>query len=104
MRLFAAGARTADSRLVAWDALLVHVVDLLGIEELAGVAQVHLVSNEDVEEVGVDVAVFLHAPEDRERIGKRLAGLVWAIPGGERLEDVGDPHHASLDAHLLTRE
>src|SRR5260221_13749321 len=83
MRLFAARARAARSRLVAGDARLVHVVDLLGIEELAGVAQVHLVSHEDVEEIGVDVAVLLHAPEDRERIGEGLARLVGAVAGGE---------------------
>src|ERR1700686_1513325 len=88
MRFSAGGARTEPSRLVAGDAGVVDCVDLLGIEELARVAQVDLVAHEDVEEIGIDVPVLLHAAEDPEGFRERLAGLVGPILRGERLEDV----------------
>src|ERR1700681_3869469 len=66
MRFSAGGARTEPSRLVARDGGVVDFVDLLGIEELARVAQVDLVADEDVEEIGIDVPVFLHPAEDPE--------------------------------------
>src|SRR5688572_4984101 len=54
------------SGLVARDLALVHLVDLLLVEEHLGVAAVDLLAHEDVEEVRVDVVVELHAPEDLE--------------------------------------
>src|SRR6476646_2444051 len=53
------GSRQPESGLVAGDGGLVDLVDLLGVEEFARVAQVHLVAHEDVEEVRVDVPAFL---------------------------------------------
>src|SRR5436189_4654068 len=74
-------AGIVPSGLVARDERLVDLVDLLGVEELARVAQVHPVADEDVEEVRVDVAVLLEPAEDAERFGEGLAGLVGAVLG-----------------------
>src|SRR5207248_83583 len=82
----------ASVGLVARDLRFVDLVHLLLVEEHLGVASVHLAAHEDVEEVGIDMVIFLHAPEDLERLRQRLALLVGAVFGGERLEDVSDPH------------
>src|SRR5512135_274327 len=64
----------------------IHLVDLLGIEELPRVAQVDAIRHEDVKQVRVDVAVLLELAEDGEGFRQRLAGLVGPVLGGEGLE------------------
>src|SRR5437879_7657801 len=51
-------APAARSGRVAGDARLVHLVDLLLVEEHLGVAPVHLAPHEDVEQVRIDVVVL----------------------------------------------
>src|SRR5688500_15095199 len=70
------GEAKAGLGAVSRDPCLVDLVDLFGVEEFLGVAQVDLLAHEDVEELRVDVAAFLHAPEDGERLGQGLALLV----------------------------
>src|SRR5690349_16736448 len=76
------GQEACRSGLVAGDLALVHVIDLLRVEEFARVAQVHLLAHEHVEKIGVDVSALLHAPEDAERFGERLARLVRPVLRG----------------------
>src|SRR5262245_65978558 len=89
---------------VAGDLRYVYFIDLVGVEELPGILLVDLLPQEHVEEIRIDVAVQLELAEYGERLGERLALLVRPVLGGERLEDVGDPHAARLDRHLLAGE
>src|SRR3989338_11471849 len=75
----------------------IHRVDLLGREKLAGVIEINLLANEYVEQVGVDMPAQFELSEYGQRFGQGLAELVWAVFGGERLENIGDAHHARLD-------
>src|SRR6266704_5779566 len=80
---------------------LVDLVDLIGVEKLLGVAQINLLADEYVEQVRVDVSVQPEVPENLQRFGKRLAALVRPVLGGQRLENIGDPHDPRLHGHLL---
>ena len=66
----------AGSGFVTRDAALVHLVDLLGIEEFARVLQVHLLAHEDVEEIGVDMPVTSYA--------------TWRLEARQFFSDVSD--------------
>src|SRR5207248_11337689 len=79
----------------------VDMVDLVRIEELLGVAEIDLLADEYIEQVRVDMSVQPEGPEDLQRFGKRLAALVRPVLGGQRLENVGDPHDPRLHRHLF---
>src|SRR5262249_28108635 len=91
-------------RYVARDPGDVHIVVLVGVQELLGVGLVDLLPHENVEEIRVDVAVELEFSEYGQRLGQRLALLVGSVLRRERLEDIGDPHAPRLNRHLLALE
>src|SRR5882762_6628037 len=91
-----AGSRSKSGYLA-----FVDLVDLIGIEKLLGVAQINLLADKYVEQIRVDMSVELEVSEDLQRLGKRLAALVRPVLGGQRLENIGDPHYPCLHRHLL---
>jgi acetyl esterase/lipase len=76
-------------------------VDLLGAHEALRVVVVHAAAQEQLEQLGSMCWSWPHLRHDRQRLGQGLARFVRAVGGGQRLEDVGDRHHARRRAHLV---
>src|SRR3989304_5512282 len=76
------GHRYNHSGRIARNLRLVHLVDLLLVEEQLGVTPVDLLAHEHIEQVRIDVPVQPESAEYFQRFGQRLALLVGPVPGG----------------------